>query len=177
MDAKKLLVPITSHLRYHTSESYREKTKAASRERYRNNREKLCKYYRDWRKKNPGKASLAVARWIDRNRDRYNEIQREAKAKRKRIVLDAYGSKCSCCGEHRYEFLTIEHLFKNGAKHRKKVQDTYRWLIANKFPREGFTILCYNCNMAEGINKVCPHKIEKGISNLDVLELHQTIEQ
>jgi hypothetical protein len=37
-------------------------------------------------------------------------------------VLAKYGSVCSCCGEHRQEFLAIEHNFGGENAHRKALQ-------------------------------------------------------
>ncbi len=173
METKKLIVSVDSKIRYHIDKSYRDKTKTNASNRYYANHEKMLKYMRDWRKRNPKRASSAVARWISRNRERYNEMQKNARIRRRVAVIDAYGGKCSCCSEHRQEFLTVEHTFKNGADHRKKIKGIYRWLIKNKFPKEGFTLLCYNCNMAEGRDNICPHKIEKGITETGVLELHK----
>lgn len=80
---------------------------------------------------------------------------------------------CSCCGEHRYEFLAIDHVNNNGAAHRKEVAEYYgvpkcsrsgtympKWIIEHNFP-EGFQILCHNCNMAKQHWGECPHKEEQ----------------
>ena len=34
----------------------------------------------------------------------------------------------------------------------------YRWLKKHGFPKEGFQLLCYNCNCAKGFFGKCPHK-------------------
>lgn len=87
-------------------------------------------------------------------RQRYENI--------KSIVFNYYGSKCECCGENNQKFLSIDHIYRDGTKHRKEIGSgslvLYRWLIQNNFP-EGFQILCYNCNIGKAHNNgTCPHK-------------------
>ena len=79
----------------------------------------------------------------------------------KRRFVAGYGSRCSCCGESRIEFLTMEHRNKDGAEHRAKreVQGAWRDAIAAGFP-DIYTVLCYNCNQAETHGRMCPHKLE-----------------
>jgi hypothetical protein len=84
------------------------------------------------------------------------------------IILIHYGGdppKCACCGETRYEFLSIDHINGGGNEERKKFLTTtgkynprkfYQWLIDNNFP-EGFRVLCMNCNFALGHYGYCPH--------------------
>jgi len=66
---------------------------------------------------------------------------------------------CACCGEKHVEFLTIDHIKNDGAKHRKQIKGTsiYGWLERNDFP-EGFQVLCRNCNWAKCFGN-CPHDI------------------
>lgn len=73
-------------------------------------------------------------------------------------VLSHYGSKCSCCGESRVEFLTIDHTHGGGEKHRRKIKIIlYKWLQAHGYPK-GFRVLCHNCNLSMGHYGACPHK-------------------
>lgn len=86
------------------------------------------------------------------------EYQQRVKAD----VVAHYGGKCSCCGEGRLIFLTIDHVDGGGTKHRKVVghgTQFYRWLVRNGYPA-GFRVLCHNCNFAVGLVGVCPHVIE-----------------
>lgn len=76
-------------------------------------------------------------------------------------MIEAYGGKCSCCGETQFEFLTIEHINRDGAKHRREIGGSkriYQWLKDNNYPKEGFTVLCFNCNAASFYYGECPHK-------------------
>ena len=79
-------------------------------------------------------------------------------------VIAAYGGKCECCKETIYEFLTIDHINGNGKEHRKTIgrgYKLYKWLKRNNFPKEGFRLLCFNCNCARGQYGECPHRREK----------------
>lgn len=75
------------------------------------------------------------------------------------VVLNAYGNKCTCCGETRNQFLSIDHVNGGGNKHRKEIGHghVYSWIRRNGFPPD-FQILCHNCNLAKGFYGKCPHK-------------------
>ena len=87
-----------------------------------------------------------------------------ASNKLKRIkILEHYGKACACCGEHREQFLQIDHIFGGGTAHRKKLRSQivfYNWIIRNHYPKE-LRILCANCNHALGKDGVCPHDLER----------------
>jgi hypothetical protein len=77
-------------------------------------------------------------------------------------IIEAYGGKCTCCGESALEFLTIDHINNDGAEDRKNNGKKsggklYRWLMKNNFPKENYQILCYNCNCSKGFFGYCPH--------------------
>lgn len=88
----------------------------------------------------------------------------KAKNLRYRIeVLNHYSNGlicCNCCGERNLEFLTLDHINNDGAKHRKEItkgNSVIHWVRANNFP-EGFQVLCMNCNWAKSKYHGCPHK-------------------
>ena len=89
------------------------------------------------------------------NRARYYRL--------KHAVYQAYGGKCTCCGETEPLFLTLDHVHGNGYDHRLTGKSCrgdmlYRWIIENDFP-DDFQVLCMNCNWGSGRNNgVCPHK-------------------
>lgn len=92
-----------------------------------------------------------------------NAERREIGKRLRLEVLAAYGGKCQCCNESNAIFLTIDHTNNDGATHRKKIGggggQIYWWLKQNGYPKKGFQILCYNCNMGRAINNgICPHK-------------------
>ena len=79
-------------------------------------------------------------------------------------ALQYYGGpspKCECCGEGRYEFLSLDHIQGDGARHRAEVGRgaVYGWLKKNGYP-EGFRVLCHNCNQALAHYGYCPHHHE-----------------
>jgi hypothetical protein len=69
-------------------------------------------------------------------------------------MVDAYGGKCVICGESMPEFLTIDHANGGGTKHRKQVGGDFRaWLRRQGWPKEGYRLLCANCNCSVKTNK------------------------
>lgn len=85
--------------------------------------------------------------------------------KLKREIVAAYGSECACCGEDEIAFLTIDHTKGGGKQHRRDVvggfgRKFYLWLKRNNYPKDGFQLLCLNCNFAKGKSGgVCPHQL------------------
>lgn len=110
--------------------------------------------------------------WNERNRAitpeqraiRAAKDGRYRKALRAEVLL-AYGGKCDCCGEHRPEFLALDHRDGGGTKERKaSAANTstgmYRIARDEGFPIR-FRLLCHNCNCARGWYGVCPHETER----------------
>lgn len=88
-------------------------------------------------------------------------------------VLAHYGGVCVCCGERRYEFLSIDHTRGDGNKHRREMPRAKKlasWLKSNGYPAEGFRVLCHNCNMARGLYGHCPHERERGMPANDATQ-------
>lgn len=82
----------------------------------------------------------------------------EYRKRQRELVLSHYGNACICCGENKYEFLTIDHINGGGSEHKRQIKTSlYGWLIRSKYP-SGFQVLCYNCNSAKGVYGECPHK-------------------
>ncbi len=133
-------------------------------------------YQRDYRAKN--RIQLA-AYWREKNlRDREkpewveNERARGRRywAEQRHEAIMAYGGyRCACCGETEPMFLSIDHIFNDGAEHRRSLgyddgngkggsSATISWLKRNNYPA-GFQVLCMNCNMGKHRNGgTCPHK-------------------
>lgn len=127
------------------------------------NREKQRQYVRNWCKVNHELHKNNGREWYRKNREIVS-IKTRAKFKLlKREVMDAYGGFCSCCGENMIEFLSIDHVNNDGAKHRRESSNgvgsnLYRLLKRNHYPA-GYQVLCYNCNMAKAMYGICPHCI------------------
>jgi hypothetical protein len=92
------------------------------------------------------------------NRERREEILKE--------LVEAYGGKCQCCGEDTLLFMTIDHIFNDGANHRRKLGipgksgiHIYRELKRLGYPKDRYRLLCFNCNCGRARNGgTCPHK-------------------
>jgi len=87
----------------------------------------------------------------------YNRRQRWAQ---RYEVLAHYGRgkvACGCCGETRFEFLSLHHIEGGGKRHMQEIGfRLVRWIIRNNYP-PGFGVLCHNCNFALGHYGYCPH--------------------
>lgn len=76
--------------------------------------------------------------------------------------LNAYGNKCTCCGEDNKLFLTVEHLNGDGKTHRQRlgglsIEKMLRDIRDQGYP-DKYTVLCFNCNLGKSRNKgICPH--------------------
>ena len=125
------------------AQKYRENNPNAFKNYYAVNKNCLISKSSDWRK---------------RNRERYNETVRNSKARKRKEVIEKYGSKCVCCGESTYEFLALDHKNNDGANHRKEIRNNrvVSWAIKNDFP-DIIQILCHNCNNAKAFYGACPH--------------------
>lgn len=97
---------------------------------------------------------------------RLNEIKKEG-------MLE-YGGKCSCCGEHREKFLTIDHINNNGACERRELnlikrnkqkytgKKFWAYLKTIGYPKDKYRLLCFNCNSGRALNGgICPHEEER----------------
>lgn len=123
-----------------------------------------------WRCKECGRLQAAEAR--KRDPEKYNRHAREyARRNGKRLrwelkleLIEEYGGKCACCGEASPEFLTIDHIDGSGAEHRRQIKTMgtgvkfYGWLKARNWPKDNYRLLCFNCNAARHLFKVCPHQ-------------------
>lgn len=85
-------------------------------------------------------------------------------------ILSAYNNECQCCGEIIWQFLTIDHIDNDGAKHRREEfgfrragTTMYRWLKKHDYPKDNFRLLCMNCNACIGFHGFCSHKIPKNL--------------
>jgi hypothetical protein len=101
-----------------------------------------------------------------RRLERANIYGKKSYIELKEEIIIAYGSICQCCGENNPEFLTIDHINEDGAKHRKEIGKSagcnfYRWLRKNNYPKDNFQLLCYNCNCAKHRFGYCPHKLNR----------------
>lgn len=128
---------------------------------YENNKEKFNYLTKKNYKKNKKRIREVQIIWEKNNPEKCRQARFRKNRKLRLLVLNEYSNKkleCNCCKEKMVEFLTIDHIDGGGSKHRKTFTGTlYQWLKNNNFPK-GFQVLCYNCNQAKHIYKICPHK-------------------
>jgi len=121
--------------------------------------ERDTKYYRQ----NASKIRQRAKRYYQENKKDIIEKRRQADRRLKREVIGIYGGKCECCGEDMIEFLTIDHINNDGAKHRARVgkgRGIYKDIKCQGFPEGKYRVLCFNCNIARGFYGYCPHQPE-----------------
>ena len=102
--------------------------------------------------------------WHTAHKERHKIARDKYWRKLKTMVIEAYGGCCACCGEHRSEFLSIDHVNNDGAKERRMHSrgNFYLRLKQQGFPKDKYQLLCMNCNFAKGQFGICPHEKEKG---------------
>lgn len=97
--------------------------------------------------------------------EKYRQAARDTQASvRKRVrdqMIEAYGGKCACvnCPETDTAFLTLDHINGDGKQHRAKVgSHTYNDLRRKGWPKDGYRLLCWNCNSMTRGGVPCPHE-------------------
>lgn len=123
------------------------------------------KEYREKYKQEHGIAH--TTEWKQNHREAARQHDKNRNKRIKLAVVSAYGGICTCCGEHRIEFLTIEHINHDGKEHREKIGGAghrggfkiYLDILKQGCPNN-YTIFCMNCNFATRLGKPCPHQVE-----------------
>jgi len=106
---------------------------------------------------------------LERRKRNYKQYDaKKYKAHRLQIIKTVYfhysngTMACVCCGEKQLEFLTLDHINRNGSEERRRVKKQgnvfLEYLSKQGFP-EGYQVLCYNCNCGRERNDgLCPHQ-------------------
>lgn len=144
-----------------------------------------------WRKSHAERSSEHSKKYYWQNpevrrqkRREYAEAHREYEQQRGRLysrllkddLIAAYGGCCSCCGEARREFLSIDHVNGDGKAHRAAVSNgrtnrrLYLWFKRNGYPKDAYRLLCMNCNFSFGHAGYCPHQTDPTFSEPPVLD-------
>lgn len=138
-----------------------EKFREYDRINYLKNGDKVRQKSKDYRKNNQEKCRLRDKKYRQDNLEYLNEYDRKRTKDEKLAVIKNYGGKCVCCGENKFEFLTIDHVNGGGNKHRKKMgiagNSFYKWLRKLNYPKDEYRLLCMNCNSSLGWYGYCPH--------------------
>lgn len=132
----------------------------------------LWKLTRDFASKRSGKlncycspcAASRSGRWHKRNKGEVNQRARERNRHLREEFIREYGGRCECCGEEQFAFLSIDHIDGGGKKHQQALGGgggaVLRYLKRIGWPKEGYRILCYNCNCGRNrFGGVCPHHL------------------
>lgn len=93
-----------------------------------------------------------------------NALKLEQHHQKRLETYAVYGGKCICCGEHRWQFLSLDHIENDGASHRRAMNTTslFMWAWRNEFPST-LQLMCINCNVGRSRNGgICPHQLEPG---------------
>jgi hypothetical protein len=134
---------------------------------YLKNKEKLKEYRKNYYEENIDHCRLVGRLKYNRDKEKLLKQQSDRIKKIRDEVIKEYGGVCECCGESNNEFLQIDHIDGNGYKHRKSIpgKNVLLWLKRNNYPKDGFRLLCANCNWSIGIWGYCPHETLKVVSN------------
>jgi len=114
-------------------------------------------------RRNADRVRQRMGEYYHENKEDIIEKRKQADRELKQEIIDAYGGRCACCGEEMIEFLTIDHINNDGAKHRARVgkgRGVYKDIKAQGFPEGKYQVLCFNCNIARGFYGYCPHHPE-----------------
>jgi len=130
----------------------KEQKRLYSRDYYRKNRELVKQKWAAYRKAHPEIIKAGSINYSLRNEAVIKQRSKTRREALRKETFNAYGGKCSLCGESRQEFLCIDHVYNNGKEDREKFGGSgvilYSQLRKQGFPKNGYRVLCYNCNMA-----------------------------
>ena len=133
---------------------------------YQKNKDVIKKRAHDYYYDNREECIEKQTAYVKKTKERHNAGIRKRYQERRLIVINHYSNgtrRCECCSESELRFLTIDHIYNNGNKHRKVVGNSKitAWLIKNKFPK-GYRVLCFNCNSGRAYNNgKCPHEEDR----------------
>lgn len=126
-----------------------------------------------WRVENSEYFKRHKRAYYQANREQCLATDRQKRRKLRDEFLAAYGGCCTCCGETEDAFLTLEHLNNDGSHHRAEINaasprggragglSVLRDLKKRGWPKDGYTLLCWNCNLGKALRGVCPHESKR----------------
>ena len=80
-----------------------------------------------------------------------------------KVVSDSDIPICACCGYSDLRFLALDHIEsrKHLPPNEAKLNGILLWkYVKHKGLPKGFQVLCYNCNIAKGDRRYCPHQLD-----------------
>jgi len=144
-----------------------DKTKEYSKRAYLKNRNKP--WYKAaaarYREKHREQAREYQRAYFQRHKERVQERRIKYETNLKMELIAAYGGKCACpgCNESRWEFMTLDHIYGDGAEHKRRLKTSrmvYREVRKLGYPKDRYRLLCFNCNCCRGSMGYCPHERE-----------------
>lgn len=127
------------------------------------NRARYRRYYQRHREAILQRLTTRKTTWTPERRERELARMRAYRLVLKIEAYEAYGgARCACCGEDTEEFLSIDHVHRNGAAMRRdskrEAAALYKHLKDQGYP-PGYQVLCMNCNFGRERNGgICPHR-------------------
>lgn len=131
----------------------------------------------DWRNANRASVNAKAARYrashpeqIKATQERFRAKNPDAfrlyKLKQKIEMVNSYGGKCACCGETEIVFLSLDHINGGGTQHRRRMGQNKMMaeLRAAGWPKDGYQILCMNCQFGTRYGRECPHQRYKEVT-------------
>lgn len=142
-----------------------ERQKLWARKNYQEKHADMRAYRTEYGKNNPDKIRQWNQKQYWKNHQKTLDYHKTWRWTLKMEMIEAYGKVCRCCGEHRPEMLTIDHIngYKTGPRGSHHL---YFWLKSNGYPKDEFQLLCMNCNCAKHRYGKCLHELEKKMSLL-----------
>lgn len=131
----------------------RETKNAYSREWKKQHRAQVSAYNKKYRSEHPEETKAYQKAWDDANRKGISKKWKDA-------FYDMYGRVCTCCGESRQEFLTVEHKHGRTSEHKGKFGHAVYRLCTKEYRPDLYETLCMNCNFSKGKYGYCPHEKE-----------------
>lgn len=135
-------------------------------------KEEKAKYQRAWRLCNMDRVRAYERSYKTRHLEKKRLAGRDNYGRLRQEMLIAYGTRCACCGETEPMFLTLDHIFNDGAEERGRLGNRrsvstkfYRMIRDSGWPKDRYQLLCYNCNCAKA-HGGCPHKSEANVTGI-----------
>ena len=140
----------------------KEKVQASHQRYYETHKAELIPKLREYDRLHPEIGRKSRKRWRERNRETIRARAAIKTRERKNEVIQLLdGARCACCGESRFEFMTVDHINGGGHQHRRSVGvggKFYDTVLRDPDAKAKYRILCMNCNFALGIYGRCPRK-------------------
>jgi hypothetical protein len=91
-----------------------------------------------------------------------SDKQKRLRRRRKLAVIERLGGRCVCCRNDTWEFLTIDHVYGDGAAERRATGLTsvafHDFLLSDSCDITRYRLLCASCHFARAFYGHCPHE-------------------